>query len=76
MLIKNNVKFSKTRYVNRLITYICSYIKTKMNFIKSANILQILLLILVLSSCAKEKKIELNDAQLPKDVLPKNEAFK
>lgn len=71
MLIKNNVKFSISRYLNRLITYICSYIKTKMNFIKSANILQILLLILVLSSCTKEKKIELNDAQLPIDVLPK-----
>jgi CubicO group peptidase (beta-lactamase class C family) len=42
-----------------------------MNFIKSANILQILLLILILCSCSKEKKIELNDAQLPIDVLPK-----
>ena len=42
-----------------------------MNFIKNANILQILLLIFVLCSCTKEKKIELNDAQLPKDVLPK-----
>ena len=42
-----------------------------MNFIKSANILQILLLILVLGSCTKDKKIEINDAELPKDVLPK-----
>ncbi len=43
-----------------------------MNFIKKANILQILLLILVLNSCTKqEKKVELRDAQLPKNVLPK-----
>lgn len=43
-----------------------------MNFIKKANILQILLLILVFNSCAKqEKKAELRDAQLPKNVLPK-----
>lgn len=42
-----------------------------MNFKKSANILQILFLILVLSSCTKDKKIEINDAELPKDVLPK-----
>lgn len=42
-----------------------------MNFIKRANILQILLLILVLSSCTKEKKIVLSDAELPKDALPK-----
>ena len=45
-----------------------------MNFIKRANILQILLLLLVFSSCMKEKKIaikELKDAELPKDALPK-----
>lgn len=45
-----------------------------MNFIKRANILQLLLLLLVLSSCMKEKKIEvkeLKDAELPKDALPK-----
>jgi CubicO group peptidase (beta-lactamase class C family) len=43
-----------------------------MNFIKKANILQILLLILVLNSCEKqEKKAELSDSQLPKNVLPK-----
>ena len=45
-----------------------------MNFIKRTNILQFLLLLLVLSSCMKEKKIEikeLKDAELPKDALPK-----
>ena len=45
-----------------------------MNFIKRANILQFLLLLLVLSSCMKEKKIEINelkDAELPKNALPK-----
>ncbi|WP_310558623.1 serine hydrolase domain-containing protein [Flavobacterium sp.] len=45
-----------------------------MNFIKRANILQLLLLLLVLNSCMKEKKIEikeLKDAELPKDALPK-----
>lgn len=45
-----------------------------MNFIKRANILQFLLLLLVLSSCMKEKKLEtkeLKDAELPKDALPK-----
>ena len=48
--------------------------KILMNFIKRANILQLLLLLLVLSSCMKEKKIEikeLKDAELPKDALPK-----
>jgi len=42
-----------------------------MNFIKRANILQLLLLILVLSSCSKQKKVELSDAELPKNALPK-----
>jgi CubicO group peptidase (beta-lactamase class C family) len=43
-----------------------------MNFIKKTNILQILLLTLVLSSCIEEKKKkELSDAQLPKNLLPK-----
>jgi CubicO group peptidase (beta-lactamase class C family) len=41
-----------------------------MIFIKHANILQIVLLFLFVSSCAKEKKIELSDAELPKDALP------
>lgn len=45
--------------------------KTKMNLLKKANILQIVLLTLVLSSCTKEKKkVELSDAQLPKSILP------
>lgn len=44
----------------------------KMIFTKKANILQILVLALVMSSCAKEKKkVELSDAQLPKSTLPK-----
>ena len=42
-----------------------------MNYIKHTNILQLLLLILVLSSCTKQHKAELSDAELPKDVLPK-----
>jgi CubicO group peptidase (beta-lactamase class C family) len=46
-----------------------------MNFIKSANILQILLLILVFSSCKNESKeipkAELKDSELPKGMLPK-----
>ncbi len=41
-----------------------------MNFIKSANILQILALTIVLTSCTKEKKVELSDAKLPKNALP------
>lgn len=42
-----------------------------MNFTKNTKILHISLLFLVLSSCNKEKKkIELNDAQLPKSTLP------
>ena len=42
-----------------------------MNLLKKANILQIVLLTLVLSSCTKEKKkVELRDAQLPKSILP------
>ena len=43
----------------------------KMNYIKRTNILQLLLLILALSSCTKQHKAELSDAELPKDVLPK-----
>jgi CubicO group peptidase (beta-lactamase class C family) len=42
-----------------------------MNFIKRTNILQLLLLFLVLNSCTKQKKVELNDAELPKGTLPK-----
>lgn len=43
-----------------------------MIFIKKTNILQILVLALVLSSCAKEKKkVELSDDKLPKSTLPK-----
>lgn len=45
-----------------------------MNSIKKTNILQFLLLLLVLSSCMKEKNIqiiEVKDAELPKDSLPK-----
>lgn len=38
---------------------------------KRANILQLLILLLVLSSCTKEKKVELRDAELPKNALPK-----
>lgn len=42
-----------------------------MTLIKKANIAQLLVLSLAISSCAKEiKKIELTDAQLPKNVLP------
>ena len=54
-----------------MILYICLSTNLKTNSIKSANILQILLLILVFSSCKNDKKIELSDAQLPKDTLPK-----
>ena len=43
-----------------------------MNFIKKANILHIILLVLIFSSCTKAiKKIELSDAALPKSALPK-----
>lgn len=42
-----------------------------MNFTKSTNILQILVIILVLSSCTKDKKVELSDAELPNNELPK-----
>lgn len=42
-----------------------------MTLIKKANIAQLLVLSLAISSCAKEiKKVELTDAQLPKNVLP------
>jgi CubicO group peptidase (beta-lactamase class C family) len=55
-----------------MIIYICVYSKTEMNFIKKANILQILFLTLALGSCTKEKKeVELKDAELPKHILPK-----
>jgi CubicO group peptidase (beta-lactamase class C family) len=42
-----------------------------MALLKKANIAQLLLISLAVASCAKEtKKIELSDAQLPKNVLP------
>jgi len=46
-----------------------------MKFIKKANILQLLFLILVLSSCNKQKKIEPNDTNLTEDTLPKMKPF-
>ena len=42
-----------------------------MTLIKKANIAQLLVLFLAITSCAKEiKKVELTDAQLPKNALP------
>lgn len=42
-----------------------------MAFLKKANIVQLLILSLTIVSCAKEnKKVELRDDQLPKNVLP------
>jgi CubicO group peptidase (beta-lactamase class C family) len=71
-LVKNNVKvFKKKLNQKDLILYICHSSKIKMNFIKRANILQLLLLILVLSSCSKQKKVALSDVELPKNALPK-----
>jgi len=68
----NTVKVFKKKAIQKgMILYICLSSNMKMNFIKSANILQLLFFILVLSSCTKDKKIELDDAELPKDVLPK-----
>jgi CubicO group peptidase (beta-lactamase class C family) len=66
------LRFQKKPHQSTLFLYICPYSPTEMNFIKKTNILHIFLLLLVLSSCNKEKKkIELNDAQLPKSTLPK-----
>ena len=45
--------------------------KTKMIFIKKANILQIILLIFVLSSCKKENKMDFTEVIVPEDTLPK-----
>ncbi|MCF8323167.1 MAG: beta-lactamase family protein, partial [Flavobacterium sp.] len=42
-----------------------------MNSNVTTNILQILLLTLVFSSCTKKRTAELSDAELPKNVLPK-----
>ncbi len=69
---QNNLKvFGKLINQKRLILYICLLIKMKMNFIKKANILQLLFLIIVMSSCAKEKKATIRDSELPKEILPK-----
>ena len=66
------LRFQKKPRQSTLFLYICPSSTTEMNFIKKTNILHIFLLLLVLSSCNKEKKkIELNDAQLPKSTLPK-----
>ena len=72
----NTVKvFKKVSNQEALILYICLSTNLKMNFIKTANILQIILLILVLNSCKKETKeisqAELKDSGLPKGILPK-----
>ncbi len=42
-----------------------------MNPLQRSNILYLLILILVLSSCTNKKKVELLDSELPKNVLPK-----
>ncbi|SHN76232.1 CubicO group peptidase, beta-lactamase class C family [Flavobacterium fryxellicola] len=66
------LRFKKTGNPKTLILYICLSSTTEMNFIKKTKILHIFLLFLILSSCAKEKKkVEINDAQLPKSTLPK-----
>ena len=58
-----------------MILYICVSTNLKMTLIKRANIIQILLLILVASSCKNETKeiseAELKDSELPKGILPK-----
>ncbi len=49
----------------------------EMNYFKKANILQILILTIVLSSCNKHKTIpEIKDFQLPANVLPKMKPFR
>ncbi len=67
---KSAVIFSKTTNEKSLILYICHSSLIKMNSIKSPNILQLLVLILVLGSCNKQHKAELSDAELPENVLP------
>ncbi len=72
----NTVKvFKKKISRKRLILYICVSTNLKMTLIKRANIIQILLLILVASSCKNETKeiseAELKDSELPKGILPK-----
>ena len=42
-----------------------------MIFIKKANLLQLLFLILVLVSCSKHKKTDTKDSELPADTMPK-----
>ena len=55
-----------------LFLYICVSSITEMIFIKKTKVLPIFLLLLILSSCAKEKKkVELSDSELPKITLPK-----
>ncbi len=47
-----------------------------MNYIKNANILQILVLCLVLSSCGKGKmESDIKDSELPENVLPKMKPY-
>jgi CubicO group peptidase (beta-lactamase class C family) len=47
-----------------------------MNYLKKANILQILIVSFFLSYCGKEKTVvEIKDSQLPKNVLPKMKPF-
>jgi CubicO group peptidase (beta-lactamase class C family) len=48
----------------------------EMNYLKKANILQILIVSFFLSYCSKDKTVvEIKDAQLPKNILPKMKPF-
>lgn len=42
-----------------------------MIFIKKANLLQLLFILLVLTSCSKQKKIDIKDSELPADTMPR-----
>ena len=53
-----------------MIQYICHFSIEKMNYKRIANILQLLLILIVLSSCKNQNK-DIPDSELPKDSLPK-----
>jgi hypothetical protein len=72
---KTVVNIKKKQKQNRGNLYICFLSTSKMIFIKKANILHLLLLLVMVCSCKNETKVttkpEIKDANLPKGVLPK-----
>jgi CubicO group peptidase (beta-lactamase class C family) len=69
--LKIMLRFSKNTNERVLILYICPSSTMKMKFIKKANILQLIILILVLNSCKKKTELKPVSVNLQEEILPK-----